>query len=157
MTTVIFIVLFLNGVGILVVGLGHAFPLAVELEQKQEISEIYASAPPLFKHADHGHGFLDGQYIDACLEIVAGTHGIDIVVELPDGAMLQFIVNPLKDRCRHLQKPVPTPVSYPDCIHSIFLNWSLPTPQRGHTQSSGISSNFVPGAIPLSGSPIAGS
>ena len=34
---------------------------------------------------------------------------------------------------------------------------SLPTPQIGHTQSSGMSSNAVPGAIPLSGSPTSGS
>lgn len=34
---------------------------------------------------------------------------------------------------------------------------SLPTPHRGHTQSLGISSNAVPGAIPPSGSPTAGS
>ena len=36
-------------------------------------------------------------------------------------------------------------------------NWSLPTPQSGHTQSSGISSKAVPGAMPPSGSPTAGS
>ena len=34
---------------------------------------------------------------------------------------------------------------------------SFPTPQRGHTQSSGISSKAVPACIPLSGSPWAGS
>lgn len=34
---------------------------------------------------------------------------------------------------------------------------SFPTPQRGHTHSSGMSSKAVPGAIPLSGSPTAGS
>ena len=34
---------------------------------------------------------------------------------------------------------------------------SLVTPQSGQAQSSGISSNKVPGAIPLSGSPTAGS
>ena len=34
---------------------------------------------------------------------------------------------------------------------------SLVTPQRGQDQSSGIASNGVPGAIPLSGSPTAGS
>lgn len=38
-----------------------------------------------------------------------------------------------------------------------FSNISFPTPQMGQTQSSGISSNLVPGAIPLSGSPAAGS
>ena len=36
-------------------------------------------------------------------------------------------------------------------------NTSLPIPQIGHTQSSGISSKAVPGAIPLSGSPTSGS
>lgn len=36
-------------------------------------------------------------------------------------------------------------------------NSSLPTPHRGQVQSSGISSNLVPGAIPPSGSPTAGS
>ena len=40
---------------------------------------------------------------------------------------------------------------------SIFSKSSFPTPQRGHTQSSGMSSNFVPGAMPCSGSPISGS
>ena len=34
---------------------------------------------------------------------------------------------------------------------------SLVTPQSGQDQSSGIASNGVPGAIPLSGSPTAGS
>ena len=33
----------------------------------------------------------------------------------------------------------------------------FPTPQRGHTQVSGMSSKAVPGAMPLSGSPTAGS
>ena len=36
-------------------------------------------------------------------------------------------------------------------------NISLPTPQMGQTQSSGRSSNAVPGAMPLSGSPASGS
>ena len=36
-------------------------------------------------------------------------------------------------------------------------NWSFPTPQIGHTQSSGISSKAVPGAMPPSGSPSSGS
>ena len=35
--------------------------------------------------------------------------------------------------------------------------FSLPTPQTGQTQSSGISSKGVPGAMPPSGSPTAGS
>lgn len=34
---------------------------------------------------------------------------------------------------------------------------SLPTPQSGHTQSSGMSSKAVLGSMPLSGSPVAGS
>jgi len=34
---------------------------------------------------------------------------------------------------------------------------SFPTPQSGHDQSLGMSSNAVPGWIPLSGSPSAGS
>jgi hypothetical protein len=36
-------------------------------------------------------------------------------------------------------------------------NWSLDAPQTGQTQLSGRSSNLVPGLIPLSGSPAAGS
>ena len=36
-------------------------------------------------------------------------------------------------------------------------NWSLPTPQMGQTQSSCRSANNVPGLIPWSGSPMAGS
>lgn len=36
-------------------------------------------------------------------------------------------------------------------------NWSVPTPQSGHTQSDGRSSNGVPGSMPFSGSPTAGS
>ena len=36
-------------------------------------------------------------------------------------------------------------------------NMSLPTPHRGQVQSSGSSSKGVPGAMPLSGSPTAGS
>jgi len=39
----------------------------------------------------------------------------------------------------------------------IFSNISFPIPHRGHTQSSGMSSNDVPGAIPESGSPCSGS
>lgn len=38
-----------------------------------------------------------------------------------------------------------------------FSNWSLPTPHKGQTKSSGKSSHFVPAAIPLSGSPTASS
>lgn len=41
--------------------------------------------------------------------------------------------------------------------YSVSLNSSLPTPQSGQAQSAGRSSNAVPGAIPLSGSPTAGS
>ena len=41
--------------------------------------------------------------------------------------------------------------------YSAGLKSSLPTPQTGHTQLSGMSSKAVPGAIPLSGSPTAGS
>ena len=36
-------------------------------------------------------------------------------------------------------------------------NSSLLTPQSGHTQSAGSASHFVPGATPLSGSPVASS
>ncbi len=38
-----------------------------------------------------------------------------------------------------------------------FSNASFPAPQIGQTQSSGRSSNDVPAAIPVSGSPFAGS
>lgn len=38
-----------------------------------------------------------------------------------------------------------------------WLKESLPRPHRGHTQSSGRSSKAVPAAMPLSGSPTAGS
>jgi hypothetical protein len=41
--------------------------------------------------------------------------------------------------------------------YSIAVNASFSMPQTGHTQSSGRSSNAVPGAMPLSGSPISGS
>ena len=40
---------------------------------------------------------------------------------------------------------------------AIRLSRTLPTPQIGQTQSSGRSSNAVPGAMPFSGSPTAGS
>lgn len=40
---------------------------------------------------------------------------------------------------------------------SIGSKSSLPTPHTGQSQSSGISSNEVPGAIPPSGSPSTGS
>ena len=42
-------------------------------------------------------------------------------------------------------------------LYSIFSKRSRPTPHAGHTQSLGMSSNGVPGAIPVSGSPSAGS
>ena len=42
-------------------------------------------------------------------------------------------------------------------LYSTLLKSSFPTPQSGHTQSSGISSHAVPGSIPLSGSPTSGS
>ena len=45
----------------------------------------------------------------------------------------------------------------PERYQSTGEKSSLPAPQIGHTQSSGRSSNAVPGAIPLSGSPSAGS
>ena len=47
----------------------------------------------------------------------------------------------------------------PFSLHEAYsgLKLSLPTPQTGHTQSSGISSKAVPGAMPPSGSPSAGS
>ena len=38
-----------------------------------------------------------------------------------------------------------------------FSKCSFPTPQAGHVQLSGMSSKAVPGAIPFSGSPSAGS
>lgn len=41
--------------------------------------------------------------------------------------------------------------------YSTGLKSPLPTPQSGQTQSSGSSSNGVPAAMPLSGSPTAGS
>ncbi len=46
---------------------------------------------------------------------------------------------------------------FTDGYSSTGSNSSLPTPHRGQVQSSGISSNLVPGAIPPSGSPTAGS
>ena len=42
-------------------------------------------------------------------------------------------------------------------LHYASSNSSLPTPQSGQTQSSGRSSKAVPAAMPLSGSPTAGS
>lgn len=71
----------------------------------------------------------------------------------------------------HGTSPAHTPVHtkryslQPGCIFlccgrgysSTSSNWSLPTPQTGQTQSSGISSNEVPGAMPPSGSPTCGS
>jgi hypothetical protein len=39
----------------------------------------------------------------------------------------------------------------------LLSNWSFVTPQSGHTQSSGISSHFVPGAIPSFCEPLASS
>ena len=39
----------------------------------------------------------------------------------------------------------------------IFSKCSFPTPQAGHVQPSGMSSKAVPGAMPDSGSPSAGS
>ena len=41
--------------------------------------------------------------------------------------------------------------------YSITEKLSLPIPQSGHDQLSGICSKGVPGAIPLSGSPFSGS
>ena len=46
---------------------------------------------------------------------------------------------------------------YSSSYSSTTSKSSFVTPQRGHDQSSGIASNGVPGAIPLSGSPTAGS
>lgn len=42
-------------------------------------------------------------------------------------------------------------------FYSSGLKSPFPTPQMGQTQSSGMSSNAVPAAMPLSGSPVAGS
>jgi hypothetical protein len=41
--------------------------------------------------------------------------------------------------------------------YSYALNWSFVAPQTGHTQSSGSFEKGVPGFMPLSGSPLAGS
>ena len=38
-----------------------------------------------------------------------------------------------------------------------LVGMALPSPHQGHTQSSGRSSNAVPGSIPLPGSPSSGS
>ena len=59
---------------------------------------------------------------------------------------------------RHFKKEMP----HIHCTASPILyysatNTSFPIPQIGQTQSSGRSSNAVPGAIPLSGSPTSGS
>ncbi len=53
-------------------------------------------------------------------------------------------------------KPPSIIYGYPN-YSSTTSKSSLPTPQTGQTQSSGISSNAVPGAMPLSGSPTSGS
>jgi hypothetical protein len=42
-------------------------------------------------------------------------------------------------------------------IRHTFSKASFVAPQTGQTQVSGIASNGVPGAMPLSGSPVAGS
>lgn len=41
--------------------------------------------------------------------------------------------------------------------YSAGLNSSFPTPQSGHSKSSGRSSNAVPGSMPISGTPTSGS
>lgn len=83
---------FLYGIGVLVVCLCHALPLAAELQKEKEVGEVDASAPAFFKHADHGNRFFDSQYVDSCFEVFAGTHGVYIMVELLDGAKLQCAV-----------------------------------------------------------------
>ena len=62
---------FLDGIRILVISLGYTFPLAIEFQKQEEIGEVYAVAPAFFKHADHGDGFLNGEHVDTCLEVVA--------------------------------------------------------------------------------------
>lgn len=74
----------LYGVGILVVGLGYAFPLVPDLQEQKEISEVNASAPSFFKNTHHSDGFFYGNDIYAGMEVVAGTDSVDIVVELLD-------------------------------------------------------------------------
>ena len=83
---------FLYCVGVLIVCLCHTFPLSTQFEQQEEIGEIDSATPPFFEHANNRHGFLYREDIDAGFEVLAGCDGIDIVIELLDGAMLQSSV-----------------------------------------------------------------
>ena len=70
----------------------------------------------------------------------------------------RFLVNAITRRSgsRNPKGPEFTRTA-PPAGYSAFSKASLPTPQIGQTQSSGRSEKAVPGAIPLSGSPAAGS
>ena len=85
-------VLFLNGIGILVVGLGHAAPGAVDLHQQQVVREVDASAPVLLQHAHDGERLLDIQHVDAGPEAGVGSHAVHVAVELFDAAVFEFAV-----------------------------------------------------------------
>ena len=84
--------LLLNGVGILVVSLSHAFPFSVHFQQKQHIGEVNAIAPALFQHSDHGQRFLHQQHVYPSFEMVASGDGVYIVVKLFNGAVFQCSV-----------------------------------------------------------------
>ena len=81
-----------NCVGVLVVGLGYAFPFAVEFEQQQEIGEVDATAPFFFENTHNGDSFLNCEYIYPGFEVGTGAYGVDIVIELFDRSMFEHSV-----------------------------------------------------------------
>ena len=81
-----------DGVRVLVVGLGDAFSFAVHLEEEKDVCEVDAPAPSLFQDAHGCERLLDEEDVHVGLEVRAARDGVDIVVELLDGAVLQHAV-----------------------------------------------------------------
>ncbi len=88
--------LLLDGIGILVIRLGDALPLAVKLHHQQDIREVNIAAPSFFQYAGDRQVFLDHQHIHTGLEVGVAGGGIHVVIELLDGTMLQHAVQAAK-------------------------------------------------------------
>ena len=87
-----------------------------------------------------------------------GVYYMDIIAECEK--LGDYVVNEMGEvLCSIIaQLLLNSPISHlPFNYPSYGSKSSFPTPQSGHTQSSGMSSKAVPGSIPLSGSPNSGS
>ena len=91
--------MFLDRIGILVVSLGHASPLAVHLQQQQVIGKVDPTAPVFLQHPYHSQGFLHSHHIDTRPETGVRSDSIYILVKLLDAAVFQLPVQIAEQDC----------------------------------------------------------